>query len=98
MKIAQKQAVAFMLADMCTELEAIRLLTWEAAWMLDAGKPVTGENIKAALETIQNFDTQGITSPISFSPTSHKGNNSLRLYQVVGGKWTQISDFISATP
>lgn len=66
--------------------------------VLDEGKPVTGENIKAALETIQNFDTQGITSPISFSPTSHKGNNSLRLYQVVGGKWTQISDFISATP
>ncbi len=60
------------------------------------GKELTGENIKAALETIQNFDTGGITSPISFSPTSHKGNNSLRLYQVSGGNWTQVSDFISA--
>lgn len=39
MKIAQKQAIAFMLAEMATEIEAIRLLTWEAAWMLDAGKP-----------------------------------------------------------
>ena len=38
MKIAQKQAIAFMLAEMCTELEAIRLLTWEAAWKLDSGK------------------------------------------------------------
>jgi alkylation response protein AidB-like acyl-CoA dehydrogenase len=38
-KIAQKQAVAFMLAEMATEIEAIRLLTWEAAWMLDAGQP-----------------------------------------------------------
>jgi acyl-CoA dehydrogenase len=38
-KIAQKQAVAFMLAEMCTEIEAIRLLTWEAAWKLDAGLP-----------------------------------------------------------
>lgn len=37
-KIAQKQAVAFMLAEMATEIEAIRLLTWEAAWMLDKGK------------------------------------------------------------
>jgi acyl-CoA dehydrogenase len=37
MKIAQKQAVAFMLAEMCTEIEAIRLLTWEAAWKLDVG-------------------------------------------------------------
>ena len=37
-KIAQKQAVAFMLAEMRTEIEAMRLLTWEAAWKLDQGK------------------------------------------------------------
>jgi alkylation response protein AidB-like acyl-CoA dehydrogenase len=37
-KIAQKQAIAFMLAEMLTELEATRLLTWQAAWKLDAGK------------------------------------------------------------
>ena len=64
--------------------------------VLDGGKEMNGENIKAALETIQDFDTGGITSPISFSATSHKGNNALRLYQVQGGKWTKISDFISA--
>ena len=37
-KIAQKQAIAFMLAEMRTEIEASRLLTWEAAWKLDHGK------------------------------------------------------------
>jgi acyl-CoA dehydrogenase len=37
-KIAQKQAIAFMLAEMVTEIEAMRLLTWEAAWKLDTGK------------------------------------------------------------
>jgi acyl-CoA dehydrogenase len=37
-KIAQKQAIAFMLAEMRTEIEASRLLTWEAAWKLDYGK------------------------------------------------------------
>jgi acyl-CoA dehydrogenase len=37
-KIAQKQAIAFMLAEMRTEIEAIRLLTWEAAWKLDRGR------------------------------------------------------------
>ena len=36
-KIAQKQAIAFMLAEMATEIEASRMLTWEAAWKLDAG-------------------------------------------------------------
>jgi acyl-CoA dehydrogenase len=38
-KVAQKQAIAFMLAEMRTEIEAIRLLTWEAAWKLDQGHP-----------------------------------------------------------
>jgi len=37
-KIAQKQAIAFMLAEMRTEIEATRLLTWEAAWKLDNKK------------------------------------------------------------
>ncbi|MDQ3004620.1 MAG: acyl-CoA dehydrogenase family protein [Chloroflexota bacterium] len=37
-KVAQKQAIAFMLAEMRTELEAIRLLTWSAAWKLDTHK------------------------------------------------------------
>ena len=37
MKVAQKQAIAFMLAEMRTEIEASRLLNWEAAWKLDQG-------------------------------------------------------------
>lgn len=36
--IGQKQVIAFMLAEMVTEIEASRLLVWEAAWILDAGK------------------------------------------------------------
>lgn len=63
---------------------------------LDAGQELTGENIKAALEGIQNFDTQGVTAPISFSPISHKGNKALRLFKVENGQWVQASDFISA--
>ena len=35
--IAMHQGVNFMIADMATETEAARLLTWQAAWMLDAG-------------------------------------------------------------
>ena len=38
MKVAQKQSIAFMIAEMATEIEAIRLLTWEAAWMIDQAK------------------------------------------------------------
>jgi alkylation response protein AidB-like acyl-CoA dehydrogenase len=48
-KVAQKQAIAFMLAEMATEIEAIRLLVWEAAWMIDEGKPDAGKQAYLAL-------------------------------------------------
>jgi len=35
--IAMHQGVNFLIADMATEIEAARLLTWQAAWMLDNG-------------------------------------------------------------
>ena len=48
-KVAQKQAIAFMLAEMATEIEAIRLLVWEAAWMLDNGKEDASKQAYLAL-------------------------------------------------
>ena len=38
--VGQNQAVAFMLADMRTAVDAARLLTWRAAWMGPAGQAV----------------------------------------------------------
>jgi acyl-CoA dehydrogenase len=35
--IAMNQGVNFLIADMATEIEAARLLTWQAAWLLDQG-------------------------------------------------------------
>ena len=32
-----------MLADMAIEIDAMRLLAWEAAWKLDRGEPATRE-------------------------------------------------------
>jgi alkylation response protein AidB-like acyl-CoA dehydrogenase len=39
--IAQRQSIAFMLAEMITDVEAARLLVWEAAWLLDQGRDAT---------------------------------------------------------
>jgi acyl-CoA dehydrogenase len=41
--VAQKQAIAFMLANMAIEIDAMRLLAWEAAWRLDQGQRATRE-------------------------------------------------------
>ncbi len=35
--IAMHQAVGFMIADMATEIQAARLLCWQASWLLDQG-------------------------------------------------------------
>ena len=35
--IAMNQGVSFLVADMATEIEAARLLCWQAAWMIDEG-------------------------------------------------------------
>jgi alkylation response protein AidB-like acyl-CoA dehydrogenase len=41
--IAQKQAIAFMVAEMAMEVDAMRLLIWEAAWKVDRGEDATRE-------------------------------------------------------
>ncbi|MBN1965937.1 MAG: acyl-CoA dehydrogenase family protein [Anaerolineae bacterium] len=41
--IASKQAIAFMLAECAIEVDAARLMAWEAAWKLDAGQDATAE-------------------------------------------------------
>jgi alkylation response protein AidB-like acyl-CoA dehydrogenase len=43
--IAHRQSIAFMLADMATELDEARLMVWEAAWMLDRGQDVSRETM-----------------------------------------------------
>ena len=39
--IIENQAIAFLLADMKTSIDAARLLVWRAAWMARNGKPFT---------------------------------------------------------
>jgi acyl-CoA dehydrogenase len=41
--IAQNQAIAFLLAEMAIEIDAARLMAWEAAWKLDRGEDAAQE-------------------------------------------------------
>jgi alkylation response protein AidB-like acyl-CoA dehydrogenase len=47
--IATRQSVAFSIADMRMELDAARLLVWEAAWQLDKGQTATKESYLAKM-------------------------------------------------
>lgn len=39
--VAHRQSIAFMLAEMAMDVDAARLLVWEAAWHLDQGRDAT---------------------------------------------------------
>lgn len=71
-RIADFQAIQFKLADLATEIEAAKLLVYQAADLKDAGKPVTKEaamakyyaseiSVKAANEAVQIFGGYGFT-------------------------------------
>ena len=56
---------------------------------------ISGPGVKKALESLRNFDTGGLTGPITFTPKSHKGSVSLRIYQFRNGKFVPVSGYIS---
>jgi butyryl-CoA dehydrogenase len=51
--ISELQAIQFYLADMSTEIDAARLLTWKAAWAKDQGRRYTLEAAQAKLYSAQ---------------------------------------------
>jgi acyl-CoA dehydrogenase len=71
--IAELQAIQFMLADIASDVEAARLLTWKAAWQLDAGERNTLVSshakrfaadmaMRATTDAVQIFGGNGYTS------------------------------------
>jgi len=52
---------------------------------------ITGEKIKDALESLKDFDTGGLTVPITFTKKSHKGSLGLRIYQVKDAKLVPVT-------
>jgi len=53
--IGTNQAIAHMLADMATEIEAARALTWRAAWMAASGEEALREISMAKLLTSETY-------------------------------------------
>jgi branched-chain amino acid transport system substrate-binding protein len=47
-----------------------------------AGPSPTGEKIRDAMNQIRNFDTKGITPPLSFAADRHKGTNGVKIYKI----------------
>lgn len=64
-----------------------------------AGPQPTGEKMRDAMEKLVNFNTNGITPPISFGPKRHKGFNDVKLFKIdpvkkvyipLSGEWVTV--------
>jgi branched-chain amino acid transport system substrate-binding protein len=55
------------------------------------GKPLTGPNLRAALESMEPVDTGGVIGPVKFSADSHRGAMAAGVYKVEGGKIVEVA-------
>ena len=61
-----------------------------------AGKNLTSETFVNALETLKDFDTQGICGPVTFTSTSHKPNQYSKFFKadVENGRIVSFTDWL----
>lgn len=57
------------------------------------GDEVNGPNIKEALETMQAFNSGGVTARVRFTKAYHAGQRSSRIFQVIRGRFRQVAGF-----
>ncbi|MEZ4645566.1 MAG: acyl-CoA dehydrogenase [Chloroflexota bacterium] len=75
--IAHRQSIAFMLADMATDIDSARLLVWEAAWLLDNGKDATRE-----ITVMKNYVDQLVVDVTDRAVQALGGYGYIREYPV----------------
>ena len=100
--IGMHQAVNFMIADMATEIEAARLLTWQSAWMLDQGLRATLQSshakryaadmvMRVTTDAVQIFGGYGYTKEYPVE----KLMRDAKIYQIYEGT-SQIQRLVIA--
>jgi branched-chain amino acid transport system substrate-binding protein len=58
------------------------------------GYPITGEQVRDGMESIRDFDLGGFLPPLNISRADHEGGGWVKIYQVKGGKFVEVTDWI----
>ncbi|HVP69481.1 MAG TPA: ABC transporter substrate-binding protein [Anaeromyxobacteraceae bacterium] len=70
------------------------VLVWaEGLKRADKAGQLNGPGIKAALETLTDFSTGGLTEPVTYTPTDHRPTTTTAIYQVQNGKLVKIAQY-----
>jgi branched-chain amino acid transport system substrate-binding protein len=78
------------LAMYSVAFEGVRLAIKQGGWPLNPAK------IKAGLESLRNFDANGLIAPVTVTAKDHGGGGKTRIDMWDGAKWVPQSDWISA--
>ncbi len=60
-----------------------------------AGDKVDGESLKKAFESMNDLNMGGLGANLTFTDKDHGGAKKGRVYQVKGGKWSALTDFVA---
>jgi branched-chain amino acid transport system substrate-binding protein len=65
----------------------------EALRRADKAGKLDGEGVKAAAETLRDFDVGGLTSRLTYTPTDHRPTTKTKVYMVKGGKLAFVKEY-----
>ena len=57
---------------------------------------ITGADVKAGFEKINNFTLGGLVPPLKITPTDHEGGGLVQIWQVKDGKFVKVTDWFHA--
>ena len=70
------------------------VLVWsEALKRADRKGALTGEGVKAALETLKDFDLGGLTNKVTYTATDHRPATRTPIYAIKGGKLAKVAEY-----
>lgn len=70
------------------------VLTWtEALKRADKAGKLDGPGVKAAMETLQNYDLGGLTNPVTYSGTDHRPSTKTPIYMIKDGKLIKVGEY-----
>ncbi len=62
------------------------------------GGDISGEDVKAGLESIKDFSLTGLVPPLEVTPADHEGGGWVQVFRVKGGKFEAVGDWFRAYP
>ena len=71
---------------------ASMMVMWEGLKRANKAGKLNGPGLKEALETLKDFETGGLTPPLTFTPDDHRGTTTCGLYEIKGGKLQLLED------